>query len=91
MGSLIFSSWFLLFIDIAHQQQSILQKDLKNAKFYHPTCVRMWKILIMAVRRLQAVKLLENDDAERICSNYNDARRFFTVQKKRLTFMGYGL
>ena len=46
-------NWLLLYINIAHQQQSNLLKDLKNAKFYHPTCVRMWKILmILVVRRL---------------------------------------
>ena len=52
-GKLDYSELAFIIHQHCSRKQSTLLKDLKNAKFYHPTCVRMWKILmILVVRRL---------------------------------------
>ena len=41
MESWIIQNWFSLYINIVHQQQSILQKDFRSVKFSYRTCVRL--------------------------------------------------
>ena len=74
---------------IIHQHCSptteIFAKGIEKCNILCPTCVRMWKILmVLVVRRLQNCQktMMLNGIA---ATNRIDTRRLFTVQNRRLT------